>query len=73
MSNLNQINTTGRTSERANPLVGKPEKEVVSETVRIYESTYGKVRRIAFEENQKFVEVIQEAIDMLYESKKYHK
>lgn len=73
MKNLNQINTAGKTSNRMNPLMGKPEKEVVSKTVRIYESSHKKAREMAFKEDMPIVEIIKEALEMLYESKKYDK
>ncbi|MFS0905717.1 hypothetical protein AB3N02_21975 [Priestia aryabhattai] len=70
--NLSQINTGGKTSKKQNPFVDK-KKDVVSKSVRVYEKDFDKVREMAFKENRKIVEILEEAIDSLYKSREYDK
>jgi hypothetical protein len=72
VKNLNQINTSGKTSKKAIPFVDK-KKDVVSKSMRVYEKDFEKVREIAFKENRKMVEIIEEAVEALYKSRGYDK
>lgn len=73
LKKLNSINTEGKTSSKSINILKKEEEEVVSKTMRIYEEDYKRIKRIAFEEDKKMVEVVKEAIAMLYETKNYNK
>lgn len=69
---LDMVNTEGKTSQKKNPFISE-DKEVVSKSMRIYEKDFNMVREMAFKDGKKMVEVIEEAIDLLYKSKNYDK
>lgn len=72
MSNLNKLKTGERTSNKNLPFVSE-EKEVVSKSMRVYEKDFEMVREMAFKDKKKMVEIVEEAIELLYKSKDYNK
>lgn len=74
LKKLNNINTEGKTSAKPIPIIRKEQQEeVVSKTMRIYESDYERIREMAYKENKKMVEIASEAIELMYNSRNYDK
>lgn len=73
LKKFNSIKTEGKTSSKPINILRKEEEDIISKSMRIYENDYKTIKKIAYEEDKKMVEVVKEAIAMLDASKQRDK